>query len=171
MKKYFFISFSIIALLGLLTACPVSSSYPLGKKGAIAIRQDLIGTWTTSYEDIEANQVTIKKGPEANTYAVHIDERGEMFMGDGDDFLGWIAEVKGKHFFVLQQLIDNEAKETYYVYYFDFLKDNTLVSNDITLKVLGTNAITSIDAYREEVSASMEMEGFLTGEIQWKKLK
>ncbi|MCC6700299.1 MAG: hypothetical protein IT221_02175 [Fluviicola sp.] len=168
MKK-FFIGFSIIALLGILTACPVSSSYPLGKKGAVALNPRLLGTWVSDQEDIEANQISITKGTEKNTYNLHVDVKGSMFMGDGEDFLAWVAEIKEMKFLVLQQLVDGQATETYYVYHFNLLKDNSLVSNDITLKVLGTDAITSIDAYREEVSASMEMEGFLASEINWTK--
>lgn len=171
MKKQLILSFCIIALLGLLTACPVSSSYPLGKKGAIAIRQDLIGTWSTSAEDLEAKQVTIKKGTVANTYRVHVDEKGSMFMADGVDFIAWIAELKGKQFLVLQQLIDEMPIETYFVYHINVLNDKTLISNDISLNVNGVDAITSTDTYREEVSASMEKEAFLAEDINWSKIK
>lgn len=169
MKKYFFITFSIIALLGILTACPVASNYPLGKKGAVALNPKLIGTWLTDQQDIEANQISITKGTEKNTYNLHVDEKGSMFMADGEDFIAWVAEIKEMKFLVLQQLVDGQATETYYVYHINMLKDKAFVSSDITLKVLGTEAITSIDAYREEVKASMEMEGFLTGEISWTK--
>lgn len=168
MKKYLSILFTISILLGILTACPVSSSYPLGEKGAVALNTKLLGTWSSDATDIEANQITISKGKEANTYALHVDVKGSSFMADGDDFTAWIAQIKDKQFLVLQ----DQATETnaYYVYYFS-VKDGELISNDITLKVKGVDAITSIEAYREEVSASMDMEDFLASEIKWKKTK
>jgi hypothetical protein len=168
MKKYLSILFTISILLGILTACPVSSSYPLGEKGAVALNTKLLGTWSSDATDIEANQVTISKGKEANTYALHVDVKGSMFAAQGEDFTAWIAQIKDKQFLVLQ----DQAAETnaYYVYYFS-MKDGELISNDITLKVKGVDAITSIEAYREEVSASMDMEDFLASEIKWKKTK
>lgn len=166
MKKYLSIFFASCILLGILTACPISSSYPLGEKGAVALNTKLLGTWSSDASDIEANQITISKGKEANTYALHVDVKGSMFMAEGEDFTAWIAQIKDKQFLVLQDLASQ--KDTYYVYYFS-LKDGELISNDITLKVNGVDAITSIDSYREEVSASMEMEDFLASEIKWKK--
>lgn len=40
-------------------------------------------------------------------------------------------------------------------------------SFDISLKVNGVDAITSIQAYRDEVKASMEFDSFLGNQIDW----
>jgi hypothetical protein len=158
----------IIAGMFLLTACPVSSSYPLGKKGEVALDKQLIGVWKNDSEETESKGVTITKGKELNTYNVHVDEKGSMFMADGDDFIGWLTVLKGKTFFVLQQVIDGVATEIYFVYHIKY-NNSTLITNDISLLVKGTDAITSIESYQEEVIASMEMDEFLTSEIQWEK--
>jgi hypothetical protein len=160
--------FTVIGLLFVLAACPVSTEFPLAPKGDVSLDTRLMGTWITSMEDVEAQQITIKKGTEKNTCLIHVDEKGEMFMADGVDFVAWLATVGGKSFMVLQQLKDGEAQETYYVYHL-VVDANKLVTNDITLKVGGTAAITSIATYQEEVVASMKLDDFLAGEIQWTK--
>lgn len=164
-------SFILIAsCLFLLTACPVGSAYPLGKMGQVKADPTLLGTWTNEIADSEARSVTLTKGEVANTYGVTVNERGESFMADDDYFIGWLTILKGKTFLVLQQLVAGEPTETYYVYHIKHDK-NTLTTSDITLKVNGTEAITSIESYQEEVIASMQMSDFLAGDIIWKKSK
>lgn len=158
----------LLSLAVLFSACPVSTSYPLEKKGAVKIDKALLGEWETDVEDAEVQRILFKQGTETNTYAVTVLERGSMFMADGDDFTGWLAELGGKRFLVLQQVIDGVAQETYYVYNIE-ISGNKLVSHDISLKVGGTDAITSVQAYQEEVLASMKMEDFLASEMIWSK--
>ena len=152
----------------ILTACPVSSSFPLGEKGSVPLDPKLLGTWISEEdpEDIEAKQITISKGKEKNTYSVHVDEPGEAFMANSSDFTGWLVELKTAKFLVLQELVEGMPAETYYVYHIT-INGNSIVTNDITLGVNGTEAITSISAYQEEVLASMELEDFLGSEINW----
>ena len=160
----------IVSGLFILAGCPVSSTYPLGDKGEVKLDTHLLGTFMNEAEDVEANEVIISKGSEANTYNVHVESKGSMFMADGEDFTGWLAKLDDQTFFVLQQLIDGVATETYYVYHIQIDKNHSkFTTSDITLKVNGTDAITSIEAYREEVKASMTMEGFLAGTIEWTK--
>lgn len=152
----------------ILTACPVSSSYPLGEKGSVPLDPKLLGTWIAQEdpEGIEAQQITISKGTEKNTYDVHVDEPGEAFMANSNDFKGWLVELKSSKFLVLQEVVEGSPAETYYVYHIT-INGNSIVTNDITLGVNGTDAITSISAYQEEVLASMELEDFLGSEIHW----
>lgn len=160
----------IVSCLFFLTACPVSTTYPLGNKGDVKLDTKLIGVWTNESVDTESTGVSITKGKETNTYNVHVDEKGSMFMADSEDFIGWLALLNGKTFFVLQQVVDGATTETYYVYHIK-LENSTLTTNDITLKVNGTDAVTSIKSYQEEVIASIDMDDFLAGEIQWQKKK
>jgi hypothetical protein len=165
----FFASLSILAVCTiLLTACPIASTYPLGKKGDVKLNQDLLGVWVTSTPDVEANAVEITKGSEANTYNFEVLEKGSMFMADGPSFTAWITEIGSFSFLVLQQLADGQPTESYYVYQFA-LEKKKLTSHDITLKVNGVDAITSIEAYREEVKLSMEYDDFLANQIDWVK--
>lgn len=167
MKSIYSIGLLAICTL-LLTACPVSTTYPLGRKGEVKADQSLIGAWKTTAQDVEASAVTITKGKEANTYSVHVSEKGSMFMAESTEFTGWLAKIDDRTFLVLQEIIEGTATETYYMYHIRFDGDK-LITNDITLKVGGTDAITSVDSYREEVKASMVQEGFLASEIVWTK--
>ncbi len=157
---------SAFALLFILAGCPVSSTYPLGKPGEVAMDKSLIGSWSTKNEDAEVRKFTLKSATKKNIYNVHVEETGEMFAADGEDFLGWFTKIEGSKFFVLQQIVDGSAKETYYVYHITCEK-NKMITHDIALKVNGVDAITSINAYREEVKKSMKFEDFLGDEIVW----
>lgn len=168
--KTFLSLFLLLSCAILFTACPVSTTYPLEKKGAVKLDKALIGVWTTSTEEAEAQSISIKQGKETNTYDVTVLERGSMFMADGDDFTGWLAELGGRRFMVLQQIIEGVPQETFYVYHIK-MENGKLISNDISLKVGGTDAVTSVQAYQEEVLASMKMEDFLASEMSWDKTK
>ncbi len=159
----------LVSCAWLFTACPVSTTYPLAQKSAVKLDESFLGEWQTEMEDIEAKKISVKEGTEANTYQVTVTERGSMFMGDGDDFIGWLAELGGERFMVLQQMVDGHTTETYYVYHV-VMDGGTLITNDITLQVGGTDAITSTAAYQAEVLASMKMDEFLVNEIKWGKV-
>lgn len=162
--------FLLLSCAVLFTACPISTSYPLEKKGAIKLDKALLGVWDTDNPDAEAVKIEFKQGKEANTYDFKVLERGSMFAADGDDFTAWLAELGGKRFLVLQQLIEGVPQETYYVYHIK-IENGKLISNDISLKVGGTDAVTSVQAYQEEVLASMKMDDFLANEMVWGKTK
>jgi hypothetical protein len=152
----------------LLTACPIASSFPLGKKGEVKLNPDLMGVWVTDATDVEATSVEFTKGTEANTYNFEVLEKGSMFMADGPSFIAWLTELNAKTFLVLQQVLDGAPQESYYVYCIKQEKKK-MTSFDITLKVNGIDAITSIQAYRDEVKASMEFDDFLGNQINWVK--
>ena len=57
----------------------------------------------------------------------------------------------------------------YYLYNYRIEGDN-LKTCDVSLKVGGRDAITSTDAFRNEVKESLKIEDCLTGEIIWEKL-
>lgn len=167
MKRFFsFASLLVVALV--LGGCPVSSSYPLGEKGSNPINKSLLGNWKTDNMEAEAITLSFKVGLSKNTYAVHVEEKGEMFSADGDDFTGWLTSLGNKTFLVLQQVKDGEELETFYVYHVD-ISGSKVMSHDISLNVNGTAAITSIESYREEVMASMSTEDFLSSEIVYQK--
>lgn len=169
MKKQAIAFFAVITIIAFaFMGCPVSSKYPLGEKGKEPINKDLIGTWKNDSTGSEATKVIVSKGKETNTYAVEVTEKGGMFMAETTSFTGWLTVLDEKTFFVLQEIKEGTPTETYYVYHVKVDK-NKLTTNDITLKVGGTDAIQSIETYREEVRASMKKEGFLAGEIVWKK--
>ena len=89
-------------------------------------------------------------------------------MADGPSFIAWLTELNAKTFLVLQQVVDGVPLETYYVYCIQPEKKK-MTSFDISLKVNGVDAITSIEAYRDEVKASMGFDDFLGNQIDWVK--
>jgi len=151
-----------------LTGCPVSSKYPLGEKGKEEFNEMLIGTWFNDQSESTAKQVTITSGEELNTAKLHVDEKGESFMADDVNFLIWQTILEKKTFLVLQQILDGQPVETFYVHHIS-IADNKVTTSDIGLLVNGSDAITSIESYREEVKASMDNSAFLSEQIVWMK--
>jgi hypothetical protein len=148
-------------------ACPVSSHYPLGEKNTEKIDPKLLGVWVNDSTEAEATRVTIKKLDDY-TYNLTVDEQGESFLSGYTTFHGWLTTVGGKRFLVLEARDGGAGTAEFYTYYVE-VKGNEMRSHDITLKVGGTDAIKSIETYREEVAASMKMDDFLSGEIVWRK--
>lgn len=167
MKNIFIYPIFVLLLL-ILAGCPVSSSYPLGKRGEVTLDKSLLGTWVTVDEDAEVRQFTFASSSIKNVFKVTVEEQGEMYAAEGNDFLAWFTLIDGNKFLVLQQIIDEVEQETYYVYHITYDK-NQMITHDISLKVKGTEAITSIESYREEVKQSMKFEDFLGDEIIWKR--
>ncbi len=157
-------SFSLLAFV-LLTfyGCPVSSSYPLGKQGEYKIDPNLLGTWITEQVDHEVSKVIITKKDDF-TYNIKVMEKGDMFMAETDNFTGWTTKLEDQTFLCLK-----ESETGYYVYKIDKEGKNKMITHDISLKVKGTDAITSIEEYRKEVASSMSYEDFLSSEALWKK--
>lgn len=165
---------ALIAVSLFLTGCPLSSSYPLGYKAdAKPFNSNLIGTWSNKpvkeEDGHEVAKVVISKGNSANSYRVTVKEKRESFAADTEVFEGWITELNGMQFFVLQEIIKGSPTQSYYVYHFSMLKES-FTTNDISLKVKGTDAITSVEAYQEEVKASMNHKEFHSEKTVWMKL-
>lgn len=167
MKSKLFV-FTLCCSMLLLVGCPVSSKFPLGPKGEMAFDANLLGSWSTEDSASSAHKVTITEGTAMNTAILHVDVRGSMFMADGDDFEVWMTELKNQRFLVLEQTSEGSSTGIFYVFHIAS-KENTLVASDISLKVNGTDAITSIESYRDEVKASMPDPEFLATPVLWTK--
>ena len=110
----------------------------------------------------------IEKARGENIYKIAITETGITFMADTEIFDGWITELKGMQFLVLQEVHAGIAKEVYYVQ--GLTRDNgRLILNDISLLDKGSDAVKSIKTYREEVKSSMTWKDFLTERCVWIK--
>lgn len=153
-----------IGSLILLTACPVSTSYPLFTPGKCKVDKSILGLWKNDSADSEAKEIRISRSSDS-TYGILVTDKGSMYMADADTFNAWIGKLGDNEYLVLQE-VAGSAVETYYVYSYKKLKDK-IITNDISLKVKGTDAVVSIKDYQEEVLASSKMEGFLSGEITW----
>ncbi len=170
MKKIlnYSVPFILLILSFAFSGCPVGTSYPIGEPGTEKIDKEFIGTWETLKVDADMKSLTINKN-DGNQYSFEVHEVGEMYSLETKRFNGWNTNIKGNSktynfFYVL-----DSADSQYYSYAYVFQDKNTLVIYDISLLVGGVDAITSIEAYRNEVIASMEMEGFLSNETIYHK--
>ncbi|MEI6766331.1 MAG: hypothetical protein WCM76_11865 [Bacteroidota bacterium] len=162
MKKAMYLLL-LCPMIVLLTGCPVGTKYPLENPGTEKIDKKLIGTWENKEEDPEARKVTIKQADDYS-YDVEVFETGSMYMPTTKVYKAWITTLEGKNFFYLKP--DNE--ENYYLYCYEVSK-KSLTTWDVGLKVGGIDAVTSIQAFRDEVKASLAAADCLSGAVIWSK--
>ncbi len=155
----------VVPVLLLVTGCPVGVSFPLGQPGTEKINKDIIGTWSQTDPDKEVLKMEIKKVDEF-TIAVKVNEKGSMYSEDVTDFKGYFTEIDGKKFIYLQDATNELA--SWYSYCYE-INGKTLHTWDISLKVGGVDAVTSTEAYRQEVSGSLKFADALSGETVWTK--
>jgi len=159
-----FVSILAFASLLLFTGCPVGVNFPPGTPGTEKIDKKLIGTWSNDQEDPEVKKVTISKA-DAYTYEVEVLEKGSLYMANTDHFKGYVTKIDGKNFVYF---LEDKDSGQYFLYNYN-IEDGKLKTYDVGLKVGGIDAVTSTEAFREEIKASLKMEDCLSGEIVWKK--
>lgn len=152
----------LLPLTLLLTACPVGMDYSLGNLKE-NIDQNLIGTWEVETESKEIEKIQISKNNK-NSLRVKILERGEMYVLETDDLTAYQTVLEGKTFLILKP----DGEEKFYHYQFEIV-DGKIIFHDVSLIVKGVDAVTSIEAFRAEVAASMKMENYGTEKSILKK--
>jgi hypothetical protein len=168
-------SISVFLLLTcsfLFAGCPLNSTYPLlPKEEALSYDKTLTGTWSNDKKEdaADARIVRIEKGNESNTYTIKVLETGELYSTETKEFKAWLGMLNNSKFLVLEETGDKASTKSPYLVYAIKTDGNKLITNDIALKVKGTDAITSVKAYQEEVVASMKYSDFLAEETAWKK--
>ncbi len=155
----------LLLTMFIITGCPVGVPYPLGKQGEEKINKNILGIWSQTNADQEVMRMEIIKR-DNNSVQVNVIEKGSMYSVETDKFYGWFTEIDGKNFIYLQDIDD--ATDDFYTYCYE-INGNAMKSYDISLKVGGVDAITSTEAYREEVSLSLKFEDALTSETIWTK--
>lgn len=161
------IPFLLLPLMWVFAGCPVSVDYPLGYQDKDEIDNRLIGTWVASDTSAEVQKVSMKK-IDNHTLEVEVLQRGSMYMEEVDQFKGWCTMINGETFVYFQNANDNMGGYYSYNYWFE---GNRLVTSDFALKVGGVDAVTSTEAYRQEVTASMQFEDFKGTRIVYDKAK
>lgn len=150
----------------LLMGCPVDTKFPFGTPGTEKIDKDLIGTWINPTGEENADVLKVKISKKDNfSYDVIVLEKGGMYMADTNIFVGYVSKLDGKDFFYLQSAGRTDKN---YLYHYTF-DGKQLLTHDVGLKVGGIDAVTSTEAFRQEVSASLPLEDCLNGEIKWVK--
>ncbi|MEK7256131.1 MAG: hypothetical protein AAB316_15375 [Bacteroidota bacterium] len=150
----------------LSTGCPVGIEYPLGKPGEEKIDARLLGTWVALSDSAEILKVKIAKATDYS-YEVEVLESGENYMAEGTQFKSWATELAGKKFIYSQSSDSDEVD--FYLYQYEFDVNRQLVIHDVSLLVGGTDAVTSTEAFRKEVFASLKMSNCLTAELKYRK--
>lgn len=152
-----------IPFMLMLSGCPVDVPYPLGDKGKEKIDKNLVGVWTqpdATMEVLHAEIIALDK----HTLQLTVMEKGESYVPEADVFKGWCTELDGYQFVYFQSMHEDTAG--YYTYCYRFV-DGELHTYDVSLLVGGIDAVVSTEAYRQEVSASLKMEGALSSEQIW----
>jgi hypothetical protein len=166
MKKLL-ISILLLPLLLLFAGCPVNTSFPLSQPGSEKINKALLGTWMNANPDSAEGDVLGVKISEKDkyTYTVEVLRKGAMYMADDSIFDGFVTSLEGKNFFYVRPA--NHA-EKYYLYCYEF-RNKQLSTYDVGLKIGGIDAVTSINAFQQEVRESLKREDCLSGEIKWRR--
>lgn len=157
----------LLFLLAIIsTGCPIGIEYPLCEESQVQkIDQKLLGTWKAESSDAEILEVKISKEDDY-TFAVEVLEQGENYMADDTEFFSWTTKLDG-HTFIFSQAANSEKKE-YMLYEYSFEGKN-LVIQDVSLLVGGVDAVTSTQAFRDEVSASLKNPDCLTARLEYVK--
>lgn len=148
----------------MFTGCPVGVNFPPGTPGTEKIDKKLIGTWSNDQEDPEVKKVTISKADDFS-YSVEVLEKGSLYMANTDHFKGYVTKIDGKDFVYF---LEDRDSGQYFLYHYN-IEDGKLKTYDVGLKVGGIDAVTSTEAFREEIKASLKLDDCLSGEIVWKK--
>lgn len=158
--------FSTVILIAMLTTgCPVGVSYPLGNPGTEKIDQNLLGVWVAVADTADLLKIEISKKDDY-TYQVEVLEEGEHYVLDGNSFDSWVTKLDGKTFLYSKPTDDDE--DSYYVYNYQF-EGEKMVIQDVGLLVGGVDAVTSTEAFREEVSASLKLPDCLSARFEYVK--
>lgn len=153
MKKL--LSFALLAFIVMtFYGCPIGLEYSLGYTDKEAIDPGLVGTWAISEgQDGEVLKLKIAK-KDANSYAVEVIERGELYSLETDKLTGWVTKVGDRTFFYVKP--DNEEK--FYHYHYVLEGKKKLIIHDVALLDGGVDAISSTETLRSQVERSIPKE-------------
>jgi hypothetical protein len=164
LSSFILVGATLAIVAFITTGCPVEIGYPLGTPGKEKINKDLIGNWIAVVDSADMLAVTVARADDYS-YDIEVTESGENYMAGATSFTGWITTVDGQQF-LYAKAVD---AETYFTYHYYFKDKKTLVIEDISLLVGGTDAVTSTLSYRKEVSDSMKQPGCFSAAFEYKK--
>jgi len=164
MKITYLLALSLIVMMFLFSGCPVGIDYPLDTPGSKSIDKALLGTWISDKEGADIQKVIISKR-DKTSYNIEVLEVGEYYSLDTKTFVAWVTTI-GKEKFIYAKP-DNEDK--YYIYRYKVNGKGSFETNDVGLLVGGIDAVTSTEAFRDEVSKSMKMDGCFSELQNWSK--
>jgi hypothetical protein len=169
MKKSFHPVFGLglLFLLAIVTTgCPVGIAYPLCEENKVEkLDKKLLGTWRSTADSAEILQVRITE-EDGLTFGIEVLEKSDNYMADDTRFFGWTTKLDG-HNFLFSQGRDSDSKD-YFLYHYRF-EGKKLLIEDVGLLEGGMDAVTSTEAFRKEVSASLKNPDCLSGRVEYQK--
>lgn len=144
--------------------CPVDMEFPPDEPGSKPIDEALIGTWTCVNDTCDDLKVVLVEKADDYAYTIQVREHGANYMADDFTFSGYVTEIDGKKFLYAQ----GDVKGTYFTYHYR-VSGNKLSLFDVGLLEGGKDAVTSTDAFRAEISASLKKEGCLSEQLDFVK--
>lgn len=157
--------FALIAALSLsLFGCPTGLDFPLTEQPD-KIDPTLIGDWSANTPEAEILEVTVKKKDDYS-YSIEVKETSEMYMLDDFKFVGHVTRLDGRTFLIAKPIESGEEKYYHYHYHFE---GGMLVIQDMGLLVGGVDVVTSSEALRKEVSASLKNLECLSSRMEYTK--
>jgi hypothetical protein len=155
---------ALLALLFFIYGCPVGMNFPPDEPGTQKIDNALIGTWTCIMDSCSDLKVVKVEKKDDVSYSIEVQETGNDYLTDDKRFKGYVTKIDGKNFIYAL----GETSGEYYTYYYE-VSGKSLSLFDVSLLVGGKDAVTSIEAFRAEISASLKKEGCITERVDFKK--
>jgi len=151
MKK--FVVVLTLPVMLLLCGCPVGLDFAPGVPGSEKIDKDMIGAWEAETENDVFKKVQISRKDDFS-FHVKVAELGSMYALDASEteFTGWNTVIDKQPIFYVKS---SENKYYCYGYKVD-AKAGILTYYDVSLLVGGTDAVTSTNALRKEISESLK---------------
>lgn len=151
----------VLFFLGLsISGCPVALPYPLTETPE-PLDPTLLGTWVAQSEEAEIQEVAFTK-KNNTTYTVEVLKQGAFYAAEGVDFEAQITRFEGRSILISRSV---DAPDEGWFHYDVSVKGDVLVVHDVSLLVGGMDAVTSTQALRKELAASLKNPECLTGEL------
>ena len=164
-SKTYLALFIFISMLCM--GCPIGLQYPVAPINSEKTDKELLGTWVADSDSAEVQEVLFEEINDV-MYSIKVLRKSEDYMADAMEYLGWVTKLDGNHILYAQPY-DVPAEEYYHYHY--ALKGKSLVIHDMSLLVGGKDAVTSTEALRSELSASLKKPDCLSSRFTYQRKK
>jgi hypothetical protein len=156
---------AILCVSFLTAGCPVGLKYPLAEPFTEPIDKNLLGTWVAKSDSAEMLQFRVILKSDY-TYVIDVQETSDNYLLDIYEFDAWVTKFEGRNF--IYGKAQTGDSEDYYLYEY-VVKDKNLAIQDVSLLVGGVDAVTSTEALRKEIAASLKLPDCLTARLEYSK--
>lgn len=156
----------LLSALMLMYGCPVGLDFPPDEPGSKIIDRALIGTWNCVSDT--CSDLKKVKVEEYNNFSFDITvlETGSDYMADSDFFEGYVTQIEGRKFIYAEEPVSGQ----YYIYCYE-ISGNKLTIFDVALLDGGIEAVTSTEALRNQIAASLGKPGCISGRLDFARME